>query len=129
VARTAAQAPAPAQAQGGGCGGEGEGGRRGRFEMTEVAACCAVVDALRTAGEECLRLMEQLEQLEGVQQAALERQALAAEGDDVAEEDEANKLVAQLAGALQEARLRLSRNGADPELWHELTTQLDGMMP
>ena len=94
------------------------------LQGTELGACKALIDDLHVAGESLLVAIEHYSALEDHYKAAMEWQAEAAEGDDIEEEDQADKLVAQLSQALFDAKKEIGENSANADLYTEMMQQM-----
>ena len=98
------------------------------LEGAELAACKALIDDLRSAGEELIVAIEELHRLEAEYATALEWQAEAAAADDIAEEDAADHAVADLSEKLFASKLAIERNTANAELYREMMVQVNGRL-
>ena len=99
---------------------------RDRLEATEIAACAALLDDLKLAGEGLLDDLHVVEELEAFLREATERYTQAVAGDDIEEEDTAGKAVQEIECHLETAKLQLSRNTANAQLYHAMMAQLRG---
>ena len=97
---------------------------RDLLEGTELGACKVLIDDLRVAGESLLVAIEHFSALEDHYKQATEWQAEAAEGDDIEEEDQADKLVAQLSQHLFDAKKEIGENSANADLYTEMMQQM-----
>ncbi len=93
---------------------------RDLLEGTELAACKALIDDLRAAGESLLVDVDEYDALELHYSKALAWQKEAAEGDDIQEEDEADSLVANLSQQLFSLKSKIAGNTANADLYTEM---------
>lgn len=93
---------------------------RDLLESMELAACKALIDDLRVAGESLLVDIDEFNALESHYKQALDWQTEAAEGDDVEEEDQADSLVADLSQKLFDLKNKIARNTANSDLYTEM---------
>ena len=93
---------------------------RDLLESTELAACKALIDDLRFAGERLLLDIDEFVALESHYKEALDWQKEAAEGDDIEEEDQADSLVANISQQLFSFKSKLASNTANADLYTEM---------
>ena len=97
---------------------------RDLLESTELAACKALIDDLRAAGDSLLVDIDEYDALRDHYKQALDWQEEAKQGDDLQEEDEADTLVAKLGQQVVALQSKISSNTANAELYTEMMLSL-----
>ena len=99
-----------------------------RYEAMELEACRILMQDLKAEAEELIIYQDQFVTAEKNYQLSLERQAIAVEGDDIEEEDDADRWVEHWESELHSSREHLHTNRACPSLYKKIAIQVAGRL-